>query len=181
LKPFARLTAQYCLRKQVKSLRPELYRLAWSWCHDAQQADDLVQDTLLRGLERIDQLREQAHLKFWLCRIMSNLHKDQLRRRRECVNCDDLVLAAEDDPEREVGRQELIGQVRSAMVRLTEDQRKVLTLVDLMEFSYAEVAQLLEIPVGTVMSRLSRARERLKCHVVGHGTKVAPGLMRRVK
>ena len=185
MKTISRLTTHYCLRKQMKALRPQLYRLAWSWCHDAEQADDLVQDTLLRGLERIDQLRDQEQLKYWLCRIMSNLHKDQLRMRRESVNYEEVVLPAEGDPEQEAGRQELIGQVRTAIAKLNEDQRMVVTLVDLMGFSYADVAGVLEVPVGTVMSRLNRARERMRSLLMRQHREYQPpaavGYLRRVK
>ncbi len=162
MKTITRIAALLCLRKQAKALRPQLYNLAWSWCHDAQRADDLAQETLLRGMERIDQLRDPNQLKFWLCRIMSNLHKDELRSRKDVVDPDELALRAESDPETDLGRIERIAQVRSAIARLSHDQRKVLTLIDLMEFSYAEVAQILDIPVGTVMSRLNRARQRLR-------------------
>lgn len=158
----SRFTALYCLRRQAKALRPTLYRLAWSWCHDEQLAEDLTQEALARAMERIDQLRDAGQLKMWLCRILSNLHKDYLRARRECVDCDAVALAAEESPELALGRLETVEQVRAAIARLNHDQRKVLTLVDLMEFSYAEVAGILDIPVGTVMSRLNRARTRLR-------------------
>lgn len=170
-----------CLRRQVKAIRPQLYRLAWSWCHDAQQADDLAQEALLRGLERIDQLRDSAQLKFWLCRIMSNLHKDTLRARKELVDADEVVLWAEGDPESAMGRQQQITLVRSAVARLNDDQRKVLTLVDLMEFSYAQVAQILDIPVGTVMSRLNRARQRLRGLLAGERENDSVSYLRRIK
>lgn len=176
----SRLTAQLCLRRQVRALRPLLYRLAWSWCHDAQLAEDLVQETLARGLERIHQLRDPEQLKPWLCRILSNLHKDALRARRECVDCDEVELAAEHTPETELRRTESIAQVRAAIARLSEDQRKVLTLIDLMEFSYADVAQILEVPVGTVMSRLNRARCRLKELLSAPSEPLRPAL-RRIK
>lgn len=181
MKTINRFTAMLCLRRQVKAIRPQLYRLAWSWCHDAQQADDLAQEALLRGLERIDQLRDSAQLKFWLCRIMSNLHKDTLRARKELVDADEVVLWAEGDPESAMGRQQQITLVRSAVARLNDDQRKVLTLVDLMEFSYAQVAQILDIPVGTVMSRLNRARQRLRGLLAGERENDSVSYLRRIK
>ena len=176
----SRLTGQLCLRRQIKALRPVLYRLAWSWCHDEHLAEDLVQETLVRALERIHQLREPEQLKPWLCRILSNLHKDCLRARRDCVDCDEVDLAAEHTPETELRRMENISQVRAAIACLGNEQRKVLTLVDLMEFSYADVAQILDIPVGTVMSRLSRARGRLKELLSAPSEPLRPAL-RRVK
>lgn len=156
------LSARRQLRCHARSLRPQLYRLAWSWCHDSQLADDLVQEALARGLERIDQLREPEHLKIWLCRILSNLHCDRLRARKDCVDCDEAALCSVDDPVEAAEQEELIATVRGAIGQLSEDHRKVLTLVELMECSYAQVATILDIPIGTVMSRLYRARERLK-------------------
>lgn len=177
----SRFAAQHHLRRQAKDLRPTLYRLAWSWCHDAQLADDLAQDTLVRGLERIEQLREPEQLKVWLCQILCNLHRDYLRARRECVPCEEAGLIAEEDPEREVGRQQLVASVREAMRSLTDDHRKVLTLVDLTECSYAEVAEILQIPVGTVMSRLYRARDRLKTLLEEQRAAPVRPALRRVK
>jgi RNA polymerase sigma-70 factor (ECF subfamily) len=156
------LAAQHCLRRQARALRPDLYRLAWSWCHDAALADDLVQDTLVRGLERAEQLRDPDQLKVWLCRILFNLHVDHLRARRPALDSDELPLLAEEEPEGTVARAQLVGRVREAVAALKEEHRKVVTLVDLMGLSYAEVASILEVPVGTVMSRLHRARERLR-------------------
>lgn len=85
-----------------------------------------------------------------------------MRRRKETVDVDDVELTGDMGPEQDAQRRDLVTRVRDAVDRLNDDQRKVLTLVDLMEFSYADVAQALDIPVGTVMSRLCRARARLK-------------------
>lgn len=177
----SRFAARHHLTRQAKALRPSLYRLAWSWCHDEQLADDLVQDTLVRGLERIDQLRDAEQLKVWLCRILCNLHRDYLRARRDCVPCEEANLLSDDDPERELGRQQLVERVRAAMGSLSDDHRKVITLVDLTECSYVEVAEILQIPVGTVMSRLYRARERLKSLLEEQRAPTVRPALRRVK
>ncbi|MCB1878157.1 MAG: sigma-70 family RNA polymerase sigma factor [Chromatiales bacterium] len=159
---FGSSLAKRQLKRRMEEYRPRLYRLAWSWCRDAQLADDLVQDCMVRGLQRIDQLRNVDQLEVWLTRILANLHKDHLRRRKETVDVDDVELTGDMGPEQDAQRRDLVTRVRDAVDRLNDDQRKVLTLVDLMEFSYADVAQALDIPVGTVMSRLCRARARLK-------------------
>ena len=176
-----RFGAQHQLRRQIKALRPTLYRLAWSWCHDAQLADDLVQDTLVRGIERIGQLRDPGQLRVWLCRILSNLHRDHLRARRDSVPCEEAGLVSDDDPEQELGRQQLVASVRMAMQLLSDDHRKVITLVDLMGCSYAEVAEILDVPVGTVMSRLYRGRERLKTLLDNRSAAPRQPSLRRVK
>jgi RNA polymerase sigma-70 factor (ECF subfamily) len=180
LSVLTRIAAHHCLRRQAKALRPDLYRLAWSWCHDAALADDLVQDALVRGLERADQLRDPGQLRVWLCRILCNLHKDHLRARRDLVCAEEVGLLAEDDPERSAGEEQLVRRVRGAISSLRDDQRKVLTLVDLMGFSYAEVANILEVPVGTVMSRLHRAREQLKRLLDSAATEPVPVRLRSV-
>lgn len=152
-------------RSDLESLRPVLYRIAYSWCHEATLADDLVQDTLSRAWSRRAQLRGAAALKAWAVSIMHHCWVDHLRARKEFDDVDDwqdTLASPADTPEVRCGREQVIACVRAAVARLPVGQRQVITLVDLEEFSYAEVAQILGIPVGTVMSRLSRARTGLK-------------------
>ncbi len=152
-------------RPDVESLRPALYRIAYAWCHDAALADDLVQDTLSKAWTQRAQLREAAALKSWAVAIMHRCWIDHLRTRRDFDNVDDWEETLEspaDTPEARCNREQVIACVRDAVARLPMAQRQVLTLVDLEEFGYADVARILEIPVGTVMSRLSRARASLK-------------------
>jgi RNA polymerase sigma-70 factor (ECF subfamily) len=97
--------------------------------------------------------------------ILANCHRGYLRRAggdAQVDHADDEVADAAAGPEQAADEGALVERVRAAVARLNEEQRKVLTLVDLEGFSYAEVAEILEIPAGTVMSRLSRARSRLK-------------------
>ena len=150
------------LKTHSTELTPRLYRLAWSWCRDADTAQELVQETWAKALERAGQLREGSKLLPWLSRIMVNIYRDRLRRQREHLELERLELSAGDATLKSLGRDDEIERVREAVARLSEDQRMVLTLVDLMELSYAQVADTLEIPVGTVMSRLSRARRNLR-------------------
>jgi RNA polymerase sigma-70 factor (ECF subfamily) len=149
----------------MEAQRPVLYRIAYAWCHDPALADDLVQDTLSKAWARRAQLREEAALKGWLVSIMNHCWLDHLRGRREFEDIEILQDALEspaDTPEACCNREQVIACVRAAVARLPMGQRQVLTLVDLEEFGYAEVADILDIPVGTVMSRLSRARASLK-------------------
>ena len=160
--PLSQITTRFKLRRRIEAARPKLYRLAWSWCHDEHTAEDLVQCTFLRALQSLDTLRDAEMIEIWLTRIMANLHRDQLRRKRDAVPLEECDLANEEDPEHLAHRSNLIENVRAGIRKLSEEQRMVLTLVDLMEFSYADVAQALDIPSGTVMSRLCRARRNLK-------------------
>ena len=172
-------------RPGIEALRPVLYRIAFAWCHDAALADDLVQEALSKGWTRRAQLRDEAALKAWLVSIMNHCWLDHLRSRRDFDDVEDWqdeLESAADTPEVCCDRERVIACVREAVARLPLGQRQVLTLVDLEEFSYAEVAGILNIPVGTVMSRLSRARASLKS-LLGTAMQqpAAQPLLRRVK
>ena len=152
-------------RPGIEAQRPLLYRIAYAWCHDPALADDLVQETLSKAWARRAQLRDEAALKGWMVSIMNHCWLDHLRSRRDFDNVDDWqdeLVSNADSPEACCNREEVVACVRAAGARLPLGQRQVLTLVDLEEFGYAEVAGILDIPVGTVMSRLSRARASLK-------------------
>lgn len=153
------------LRGAIETQRSALYRLAYAWCHEAALADDLVQETLLRALDRAGQLREPARLKGWLCSILANVLRDHYRRQRAFENVEDLdeaVLADDATPEAASESARLVARVRAEVARLPFGQRQVVTLVDLEGCSYAEVSEILSVPMGTVMSRLCRARLALK-------------------
>lgn len=173
-------------RPGIETLRPVLYRIAYAWCHEAALADDLVQDTLSRAWTRRAQLREPDALKAWTVSIMHHCWMDHLRSRRDFDDVEDwqdTLASSADTPEVCCDREQVIACVRAAVARLPLGQRQVLTLVDLEEFSYAEVAHILDIPVGTVMSRLSRARAGLKAlldRAMREKSHAQPGL-RRVK
>ena len=172
-------------RLGIEAQRPVLYRIAYAWCHDSALADDLVQDTLSKAWSRRAQLRDETALKAWLVSIMNHCWLDHLRSRRDFDDVEDwqdTLESTADSPEACCNREQVIACVRASVARLPLGQRQVLTLVDLEEFGYAEVADILDIPVGTVMSRLSRARTSLKT-LLDHATKqpaVEP-LLRRIK
>jgi len=150
------------VRARVEVQREPLYRLAYSWCHDAALADDLVQETMLRALGRAGQLRDQARLKGWLCAILANCLKDYYRGTGPLEPLDDEMPSHAESPEAASASHQLAARVRAEIGRLPLGQRQVVTLVDLEGFSYAEVGEILEVPIGTVMSRLCRAREALR-------------------
>ncbi len=145
--------------------RCRLWRLAHSWCRNRALADDLVQDTLAKALDRHSQLRDPESMHAWLCSILANCWHDHLRAGKDTVDIDtveerDLPVAG--CPEEDCLQNEVVRRVRAAVGTLPAGQREVITLVDLEEFSYAAVATILGIPIGTVMSRLSRARAALR-------------------
>jgi len=153
------------LRQQIEHWRPALYRVAYSWCHDRALADDLVQDTLVKAMCKRAQLRDSERLKGWLFAILNNRFRDHLRRQRVHDDIDELadqMPGTLPGPEDDRATAEVVARVRAAIAALPLGQRQVVTLVDLEELSYAEVAHALEIPIGTVMSRLCRARAALR-------------------
>lgn len=150
---------------KLEASRCRLWRLAHAWCHNRTLADDLVQETLAKALSRHHQLRDAEAIHAWLCSILANCWHDHLRQGKETIDLDDVEaeeLSSDCCPEEDCLKNEIIQRVRQAIAGLPAGQREVITLVDLEEFSYAEVASILQIPIGTVMSRLSRARATLR-------------------
>jgi len=169
--------------RDIAAFRPRLYRLAYAWCHDAGLADDLVQDTLTRAMSRRDQLQDEQALLGWMIAILKNVWFDHLRSKRVHEDIDDwaeFIYCPGEAPDDTYGKGQLIDNLRWAVACLPMGQRQVLTLVDLEEMSYAETAQALNIPVGTVMSRLARARGALKVSMANRHVKRAAPLLRRV-
>jgi len=154
---------------------PRLRRYALALLRDRVRADDLVQDTLERALRKFSLFRRGSDLRAWLFTVMHNVHVNQVRAAaRQAVevefeNHDAAVSSVEDA----VAVRDLVG----ALERLPTDQREVVLLVGLEHLSYDQTARVTGVPIGTVMSRLSRARERLRLLMTGEG---GPQL-RRVK
>lgn len=149
-------------RVRLKNCRVKLYRIAYAWCNDAMLADDLTQETITRALGHADQLQDLQTFDAWLYRILSNCWNDHHRRTPNTVAHDDYEWVDHATPESEHQQHEIITRVRRMVAALPVPQRQVLTLVDLEGTSYSDVACILEIPVGTVMSRLCRARQSMK-------------------
>ena len=146
---------------------PRLRRYARVLTGDAVRADDLVQDTLARAWEKRRLWREGSDLRAWLFTIMHNVHVNQIAMaRREASNVsldDDAGSVSWQPPVRanQLERVELM-EIVEQMGRLPGDQREVLMLAAVEEMRYEDIAAVLSIPIGTVMSRLSRAREKLR-------------------
>jgi RNA polymerase sigma-70 factor (ECF subfamily) len=145
---------------------PRLRRYARALAGNRDDADDLVQDTLERAWSRASLWHGVADMRAWLFGIMHNLHVDRLRRPRLAT-----VAIDDDTPEIAVaatqGERLAVLDLQAALQRLPLEQREVLLLVALEDMAYAEVAAALGIPIGTVMSRLSRGRERLRALMEG--------------
>lgn len=148
---------------------PRLRRYAQALTRHRDDADDLVQDTLVRAWSKAGLWRGVADMRVWLLSIMHNLHADGLRRAR-------LSLVELDEDTQEVpvaptqGERLSLRDLQAALDLLPLEQKQVVLLVGLEDLSYAEVAIVLDIPIGTVMSRLSRGRERLRALMAGRET-----------
>lgn len=156
---------------------PRLRRYARALTGDRAQADDLVQECLTRAWEKLSLWRRGSDLRAWLFTILHNIFINELRRtkrRPELLDFDEESLESPCRATQEDGL--AMRDLETALYNLPFDQRAVLLLVALEELSYEQAAKALDIPVGTVMSRLARARERLRLQLNGEG----PAL-RRVK
>ena len=147
----------------IEPLIPALRRYARALLRDVSAADDLVQDCLERAISRWEQRRPDGDVKSWLFTILHNLAMNsftQARRRGVHVALDDAdpsAFAREASQENGLRHRELV----NALAALPEDQRSVILLVSVEGLSYAQTAEVLNVPMGTVMSRLSRGREQL--------------------
>jgi RNA polymerase sigma-70 factor (ECF subfamily) len=138
-----------------------LRRFAYGLTGNMADGDDLLQSACLRALDRAEQWRPGTRLDSWLYRILQNLWIDQIRsgRRREiAIDEDEMAAVPGGDHAREMEARLGLAAVRREIAKLPAEQRAVLLLVSVEGASYKEAAEILEIPIGTVMSRLSRAR-----------------------
>ncbi|MDN3564621.1 RNA polymerase sigma factor [Paeniroseomonas aquatica] len=150
---------------------PALRRFAWALLRDTTAADDLVQDCLERAIARWHLRRQDADAKAWLFAILHNLFRMGRRsasRRGQAMPLDEEGWMVADPTAEHVAEHRLIWRdALLALDALAEEQRVVLLLVGVEDFSYEAAAQLTGVPVGTVMSRLSRGRERLRRLIAG--------------
>jgi RNA polymerase sigma factor (sigma-70 family) len=147
------------LEPQIPSLR----RYAWALLRDNEAADDLVQDTLERAVAHWHLRRRDADLRAWLFTIERNLFLNRLRQRKQRgphLGTEALrgMPAPEPDQDNALGARDVLAHID----RLSEDQRSILLLIGVEGLSYEAAAKVLGVPVGTVMSRLSRARARMR-------------------
>jgi RNA polymerase sigma-70 factor, ECF subfamily len=144
---------------QLAALLPRLRRFARGLTGSRDAGDDVVQAACERALSRRDQFEPGTRLDSWMYRIMQTIWIDQLRRRREVgVEPADLAEYPGGDHAAEAEDRLYLAEVRRAIARLPDDHRAVLMLVSVEGLAYKDAAEVLDLPIGTVMSRLSRAR-----------------------
>ncbi len=165
--PLALLGTSHGFNKSLGERRQRLFRVAYSWCQNTTLADDLVQETLAKAWKNIKSLRDPKSLDSWLFNILANSWRDYIRRQRTLENINDEAILAELADESEVEQIDLVKRVRLAIKELPVSHREVIALIDLEGFSYKEVSQILDIPPGTVTSRVTRARETLRRKLQG--------------
>ncbi|WBY02047.1 sigma-70 family RNA polymerase sigma factor [Ramlibacter tataouinensis] len=162
---------------ELEAQIPQLRRYARALTGDAWAADDLVQDTLERACDRWQLWKAGSDLRAWLFTLMHNLFIDgarrALRQAGQRVDIDDVA------PELAVpaAATDQVLDLQRCLLRLPEEQREVLLLVALQDLSYEEVARVTGTPIGTVMSRLSRARSRLRELMEGAAAPASPAVL----
>jgi RNA polymerase sigma-70 factor (ECF subfamily) len=142
--------------------------LIYRMCGDARLAEDAAQEAFVRVWQNLDNYKPQHAFRSWLYRIAANAALDALRRERPSTEIESLPLADKSPgPEQAAESDQRATQVRQAVARLSEPLRLVLVLREYEELSYHEIAAALDIPIGTVMSRLNTARIQLRRDLSG--------------
>src|SRR5579862_8793999 len=150
------------VREQIAGLLPRLRRFARNLTRNRDDADDVVQIALERALSRLDQWREDARLDSWMFKIVRNAWVDELRSRARRSRIFAAPEMGENVGEALIEREAELLSVHAAMARLPEEQREAVSLVLIEGLPYKEAADVLEIPIGTLTSRLARGREALQ-------------------
>ena len=175
--------ADQLIRGELEALLPRLRRFAYGLTGSLDEGDDLVQATYERALRNLDKWRPGTRLDSWMFRIAQNLRYNEMRNlRTRSRHLRPLVTDdhAACDGARAMESKLTLEAVRRFVGRLPEDQRSVLLLVCMEGLSYKEVSQMLDLPIGTVTSRLARARIGLREFMNG-GPPPRPELLERVR
>lgn len=153
------------LMEELESVIPRLRRYARSLTRDQHRGDDLVQDTLVRALDKLHLYQRGTNLLAWLFTIMRNLHINSLRSAKwERAQAETQIEVPV--PGLQISNLAM-RDLAQAMAKLPDDQRETVVLVAVEGMAYQDVAQIMQVPIGTVRSRLSRARDRLRHLVQG--------------
>ena len=152
------------IRSRMVAVLPRLRRFAYALTGSTEQGDDLVQETCLRALSRVERWQPGSRLDSWMYRIAQNLWLDQMRAnkvRGEVVDIDAMEVMPGSDGREITESQLTLEAVSAALKRLPAEQRAVVALVCIEGVSYKEAAEITGVPMGTIMSRLARARQAL--------------------
>lgn len=169
------MVLQETMHQELLRTLPHLRAFAISLSGSVDRADDLVQETLLRALANIDRFQPGTCLQAWLFTILRNLfHTEFRRRRREVEDPDGLLASRLAVLPNQPGSVEF-DELRRALAKLPPDQREALLLVSAQGFSYEEAAEITGTQLGTIKSRVNRARSRLAVLLrVGHAEDLGP-------
>lgn len=176
----------------VLANQTRVYTIALRICGNEADAADAAQDAFIRAYTALGAFRGESRFSTWLCKLAGNAAIDLVRARRSANTVSMSELADEDGelpdfpddaplPETEAERRELREEVRRAMAELPEDYRAILTLREIGELSYDEIGAALALEIGTVKSRLSRARRKLCAILLEKGNFSAPGASKKEK
>jgi RNA polymerase sigma-70 factor, ECF subfamily len=152
------------IRAKMVAVLPRLRRFAYALTGSTEQGDDLVQETCLRALSRVERWQPGSRLDSWMYRIAQNLWLDQMRAnkvRGEVVDIDAMDVMPGSDGREITESQLTLEAVDAALQKLPAEQRAVVALVCIEGISYKEAAEITGVPMGTIMSRLARARQAL--------------------
>src|SRR3954469_22140904 len=149
------------VREAMLEAVPNLRAFAISLSRNVDRADDLVQETLLRAIDNIDSFQPGTNMSAWLLTILRNLFRSEYRKRRREVEDTDGSYAESLKSHPEQNSRLEFQEFRTALAKLPPDQREALILVGASGFSYEEAAAICECAVGTIKSRVNRARTRL--------------------
>lgn len=158
------------VKQRIIAFLPRLRRFCLALTGSNDQCDDLLQETVERALTRIEQWQAGTSLESWMFRIAQNLHIDRIRsqgRRGKTVDVDELADMSGDDGRTITEARSELAYAQAAMASLPDDQRILLALVVIEGLSYKEAAEILALPIGTVMSRISRARHAIDLYLNG--------------
>jgi RNA polymerase sigma-70 factor, ECF subfamily len=158
------------VHEQIAALLPRLRRFARNLTRNPHDADDVVQIAVERALLKLEQWRRDARLDSWMFKIVRNAWIDEMRARGRRDKIFLAEEAGENVGEAVMDREAELMSVRSAMARLPEEQRMAVSLVLLEGLPYKEAAEVLDVPIGTLTSRLARGREALQAMLeLSHG------------
>jgi RNA polymerase sigma-70 factor (ECF subfamily) len=158
-------------KARIVAFLPRLRRFCTVLARSEDGGDDLMQATVERTLARFGQWQAGTSLESWMFRIAQNIHIDQMRsqaRRGTPVDIDQVADLSGDDGNSIVEARSDLRHVREALAALPDEQRALMALIVIDGRSYQEAASILEIPIGTVMSRLARGRKALASRLQGH-------------